>query len=71
MTDPRNGEGDDGPGVLSPGPSFSPPEQLADAARAVFGDRLPFAEAYAELLITEGVVRGLVGPREAPRECAR
>jgi 16S rRNA (guanine527-N7)-methyltransferase len=67
MTGPRNGEGEDGPGALSPGPSSSPPEQLMDAARTVFGDRLPLAEAYAELLITDGVVRGLVGPGEAPR----
>ena len=29
--------------------------------------RLPVAERYAELLATEGVVRGLIGPREAPR----
>lgn len=29
--------------------------------------RLPLAERYAELLATEGVVRGLIGPREAPR----
>jgi 16S rRNA (guanine527-N7)-methyltransferase len=57
----------DGPGGLAPGPSSSPPVQLADAARTVFGDRLPLAVAYAELLITDGVVRGLVGPREAPR----
>jgi 16S rRNA (guanine527-N7)-methyltransferase len=33
----------------------------------VFGARLPLAERYAELLATEGVVRGLIGPREAPR----
>jgi 16S rRNA (guanine527-N7)-methyltransferase len=33
----------------------------------VFGSRLPLAIAYAELLITDGVVRGLIGPREAPR----
>jgi 16S rRNA (guanine527-N7)-methyltransferase len=34
----------------------------------VFGsDRLPLAEAYAALLATDGVVRGLIGPREAPR----
>jgi 16S rRNA (guanine527-N7)-methyltransferase len=33
----------------------------------VFGDRLPLAEAYADLLGTEGVLRGLVGPREAAR----
>jgi 16S rRNA (guanine527-N7)-methyltransferase len=30
-------------------------------------DRLPLAERYADLLATEGVVRGLIGPREAPR----
>jgi 16S rRNA (guanine527-N7)-methyltransferase len=30
-------------------------------------DRLPLAERYTELLATEGVLRGLIGPREAPR----
>ena len=30
-------------------------------------DRLPLAERYAELLASEGVLRGLIGPREAPR----
>jgi 16S rRNA (guanine527-N7)-methyltransferase len=29
--------------------------------------RLPLAERYADLLATEGVLRGLIGPREAPR----
>jgi 16S rRNA (guanine527-N7)-methyltransferase len=29
--------------------------------------RLPLAEQYAELLATDGVVRGLIGPREVPR----
>lgn len=29
--------------------------------------RLELAERYTELLATEGVVRGLIGPREAPR----
>lgn len=38
------------------------------AARRVFSsERLALAERYAELLATEGVVRGLIGPREAPR----
>lgn len=36
-------------------------------AQAVFGDRLALASRYAELLATDGVVRGLIGPREAPR----
>jgi 16S rRNA (guanine527-N7)-methyltransferase len=43
------------------------PESLLPAARVLFGDRLPLARRYAELLSTEGVVRGLIGPREAPR----
>jgi 16S rRNA (guanine527-N7)-methyltransferase len=29
--------------------------------------RLPLLEAYADFLATEGVVRGLIGPREVPR----
>ncbi len=34
----------------------------------MFGvERLPLAERYAAWLATEGVVRGLIGPREAPR----
>ncbi len=36
-------------------------------ARGVFSDALPAAEAFAELLATEGTVRGLIGPREVPR----
>lgn len=40
---------------------------VPEAARGVFSDALPTAEAYARLLATEGVVRGLIGPREAPR----
>lgn len=39
-----------------------------ESARRVFASqRLPLAERYAELLATEGVLRGLIGPREAPR----
>lgn len=40
---------------------------VPDSAREVFGDRWPVAASYAELLATEGVTRGLIGPREAPR----
>jgi 16S rRNA (guanine527-N7)-methyltransferase len=43
------------------------PESLTPAARSLFGDRLGLAEAYAELLASDGVIRGLIGPREAPR----
>ncbi|MFD7917949.1 16S rRNA (guanine(527)-N(7))-methyltransferase RsmG [Streptomyces sp. NPDC059740] len=38
-----------------------------DAAREVFGERLPEAVRYAELLADIGVRRGLIGPREVPR----
>lgn len=39
-----------------------------DRARRVFGlEALPLAERYANLLAGDGVVRGLIGPREAPR----
>ena len=37
------------------------------AARKVFGDRLDLAVRYAELLATDGVERGLIGPREVDR----
>jgi len=53
-----------------PDGSLTPPAPLSmpETARGVFtSDRLPLAERYTELLATEGVVRGLIGPREAPR----
>ncbi len=41
---------------------------VPEAARRVFAsDRLELAQRYAALLSTEGVVRGLIGPRETPR----
>lgn len=33
----------------------------------MFGDRLPLAERYVDVLASVGVERGLIGPREAPR----
>jgi 16S rRNA (guanine527-N7)-methyltransferase len=45
----------------------APPAALRAAAATIFGDRLAVAERYAELLMTDGVVRGLIGPRETPR----
>jgi 16S rRNA (guanine527-N7)-methyltransferase len=36
-------------------------------ARAVFGDAVPDAERYVARLATDGVTRGLIGPREVPR----
>ena len=44
----------------------APPPPPADAA-AVFGDRLDLARAYAGILCTDGVLRGVIGPREAAR----
>ncbi|MEU4243075.1 16S rRNA (guanine(527)-N(7))-methyltransferase RsmG [Actinoplanes sp. NPDC026619] len=44
-----------------------PPAEFLGVARQVFGDRFELAVAYARLLVTDGVVRGLIGPREAPR----
>jgi len=56
------------PAVATPSPADAAlPPELAAAARTLFGDRLDLAAAYAELLATDGVVRGLIGPREAPR----
>lgn len=33
----------------------------------VFGDQLPLVEQYAQILATQGVERGLIGPRETER----
>ncbi len=41
---------------------------MPDVARRVFPlERLPLAERYAARLADDGVLRGLIGPREAPR----
>jgi 16S rRNA (guanine527-N7)-methyltransferase len=40
---------------------------VPSAAAAVFGDALPGAVRYAELLVGPGVERGIVGPAEAER----
>lgn len=41
---------------------------MPEVARGVFAsDRLDLAVRYTDLLATEGVLRGLIGPREAPR----
>jgi len=52
--------------VLPPADSpIAPP--APDAAQGVFSDALPTAESFAALLATDGIVRGLIGPREVPR----
>jgi 16S rRNA (guanine527-N7)-methyltransferase len=38
-----------------------------ETAAAVFGAALPAAERYVARLATDGVTRGLIGPREVPR----
>jgi 16S rRNA (guanine527-N7)-methyltransferase len=54
---------DDEPERPVPRETTPPPSVAAQ----LFGDRLPIAEAYCELLGTTGLVRGLIGPREVPR----
>ena len=41
------------------------------SARAVFGERLPLAEAYVQWLTGPGIEQGLLGPREADRVWTR
>ncbi|MCW2776344.1 MAG: rRNA methyltransferase [Frankiales bacterium] len=53
--------------MTSPSPSPADLQPVPAAAAEVFGDRLPVLVAYAELLATAGVERGLLGPRETPR----
>ncbi len=45
----------------------SPPEDLHAAAEWYFGPRIVLAGRYAGSLATDGVIRGLIGPREAER----
>jgi 16S rRNA (guanine527-N7)-methyltransferase len=50
-----------------PEPIAPLPSILRPAAVSAFGAWLPKAEVYAELLAGDGVVRGLIGPREVDR----
>ena len=68
---------------MSPWAGHRPPEEPGDSrsdeipavsappvppsAVTVFGEALPLARRYVELLATEGVTRGLIGPREVGR----
>jgi 16S rRNA (guanine527-N7)-methyltransferase len=49
------------------GTGDEPSAPLLAVAADVFGDRLEKAREYAEFLATEGVTRGLIGPRETTR----
>lgn len=42
------------------------PADRAGSADELFGVRAPLATAFADILATDGVTRGLIGPREAP-----
>lgn len=68
-TPPQTSDGSSrigGEGVRdSGGPTI--PEAIPAVARDVFGDRLDLAARYHEFLATEGIARGLIGPREVPR----
>ncbi|HSV66189.1 MAG TPA: 16S rRNA (guanine(527)-N(7))-methyltransferase RsmG [Mycobacteriales bacterium] len=57
-------ETDGSPGPATAGTGLAPPPP---AAASVFGASLVTVTAYAEMLATDGVVRGLIGPREVPR----
>jgi 16S rRNA (guanine527-N7)-methyltransferase len=48
----------------APAPGLPPPPETA---RAVFGPALDDAARYVARLASEGVTRGLIGPREVPR----
>lgn len=48
------------------GPVEVPPDVRA-SAETLFGARLSLAQEYAWLLTTDGVLRGLIGPREGQR----
>lgn len=57
----------------SPAPQEPPVPDAAEraAAERLFGDRLESAERYVAHLASSGIVRGLIGPREAPRLWSR
>lgn len=42
-----------------------------ESAASMFGERLPLAQRYRELLATDGVDHGLIGPREVERLWSR
>ncbi|MCW2701694.1 MAG: rRNA ((527)-N(7))-methyltransferase RsmG [Blastococcus sp.] len=48
-------------------PPTPPPPPAPAIAEAVFGPALPLTEQYVARLATDGVVRGLIGPREVSR----
>lgn len=49
--------------MSDPAPPVVPSPQIA----AAFGEHIDLAQRYVDLLVTDGVLRGLIGPREAGR----
>lgn len=43
------------------------PDVSRETVSVLFGERAPVIRRYAEILSTDGVHRGMIGPREAPR----
>ena len=58
---------------LAPDAEALVPEEVAarKISSQLFGERFPLAEQYVALLRSEGVVRGLIGPRELDRIWSR
>lgn len=52
---------------VTSGPVSRETPPVPASARGVFAARTELAASYAEILVTDGVTRGLIGPREAPR----
>lgn len=67
--DGRPGSGLGDGATAQPAPELTAAER--PAAQALFGDRLPVAQRYVAHLASTGIVRGLIGPREAPRLWSR
>ena len=44
-----------------------PPPAAPEGAAGLFGDRMPLAVRFTEILADTGVSHGLIGPREVPR----
>lgn len=65
--------GDPGCGPAEPAPDIDAvpdaavPDEFRVAAEDLFGAGLALAGRYAGHLVSDGVLRGLIGPREAPR----
>jgi 16S rRNA (guanine527-N7)-methyltransferase len=53
--------------VTDPSPAAAPATPPPDAVAAALGAAIPLAARYVDLLLTDGVQRGVIGPREQER----